>query len=151
MHMQHTMHFGDGGIPEIATSSLAVAPCQYGVITITEDRAQYRTEMTDVTAWAKKNGRTDGHLPEFAAFAEQFFKGVSDMQPTKTYASEEERAVSELVADINFAYFSGRMDTLPKDVSLLSDWLKQPAFFSAYIASILEDEAKDHTTLEFPL
>ena len=151
MHLQHTMHTDDGGIPEIASSSLAVAPCQYGVITITGDQAQYHTEITDVSAWAKRNGKTDEHLLNFADFAEQFFKGFSDMQPDKEYTSEEERAVGALVSDINFAYFSGRMDTLPEDVSILSDWLKQSGFFSAYIASILADEAKDHTTLAFPL
>lgn len=151
MHMQHTMHTGDGGVPEIASSALSVAPCQYGVISITGDKAQYHTKVVDVAAWAKSNGKTDENLLNFAAFAESFFKGVSPVHPAKTYASEEERAVSELIADINFAYFSGRMHTLPSDVSLLSDWLKQPTFFSAYIASVLADEAKDHTTLSFSL
>lgn len=151
MHLQHTMHTSDGGIPEIASSSLAVAPCQYGVITITGDQAQYHTEITDVAAWAKRNGKTDEHLLNFADFAERFFKGYSDMQPAKAYDSEEERAVGALVSDINFAYFSGRMDTLPEDVSILSDWLKQPGFFSAYIASILADEPKDHTIVDFEL
>ena len=151
MHMQHTMHTDDGGIPEIASSSLAVAPCQYGVITIAGDHAQYRTESTDVAAWAKKNGKTNEHLLDFAGFAERFFKGTSDMQPAKAYASENERAIGELVSDINFAYFSGRMDQLPEDVSILGDWLKQSGFFSAYIASILADEARNHTELRFEL
>lgn len=151
MHMQHSMHTQDGGVPEIASSALSVAPCQYGVITVTGDRAQYHTEIVDVAAWAKANGKTDENLLNFAAFAESFFKGASPLHPEKTYASDEERARSELIADINFSYFSGRMDTLPGDVSLLADWLKRPTFFSAYIASVLADEAKDHTTLEFPL
>ena len=151
MHMQHTMYADGGSIPEIASSSLAVAPCQYGVITISGDQAQYHTEITDVAAWAKRNGRADAHLLDFVGFAERFFKGTSDVQPEKAYASEEERAIGELVSDINFAYFSGRMDTLPEDVSILSDWLKQPGFFSAYIASILADEHRDHTRLNFEL
>lgn len=149
MHMQHTMHTDDGGIPEIATSSLAVAPCQYGVITITGEQAKYHTEITDVAAWAERNGKTDENLLNFSAFAERFFKGESPMHPQKQYADEAGRAVSALVSDINFAYFSGRMDQLPDDVSILSEWLRQPTFFSAYIASILADEPRDHTKLDF--
>lgn len=151
MHMQHTMHTEDGGIPEIASSSLAVAPCQYGVITLSGGHAQYHTEAVDVTAWAARNSRTDGHLLNFSVFAEQFFKGFSDVQPTRAYESEQACAIDALVSDINYAYFSGRMDQLPKDVSILSDWLSQKGFFSAYIASILADKARDHTRLDFEL
>lgn len=151
MHMQHTLHTDDGALPEIASSSLAVAPCQYGVITLSGDHAQYRTEITDVTAWAKKNSRTDEHLMNFPVFAERFFKGMSDLQPEKNDASDKEQMISALVSDINFAYFSGRMDHLPDDVSILSAWLKQPSFFSAYIASILSDAPRNHTKLDFTL
>ena len=70
IHMQHII---EGIVPEIATSSLTVSPCQYGVITLEDGFAQYRTEMVDVSAWAQKHRKTDPNLLDFAAYAKDFF------------------------------------------------------------------------------
>lgn len=54
-------------------------------------------------------------------------------------------------ADINAAYFSGRMDTAEYDTEPLKKWEEQDAFLSLYLQSMAGDAGKDHTTLTFDL
>lgn len=44
------------GLCDIATSSLAVSPNQYGVLMLSSDKAAYRTESVDVSSWARLQG-----------------------------------------------------------------------------------------------
>ena len=76
LHMQH-MITPTGKTPEIATSSLVVSPCQYGVITLDGGSAKYRTETVNVSSWAKANGKTDPNLLDFDAYARDFFLNTS--------------------------------------------------------------------------
>lgn len=149
MHLQHTA-VSPSGVWEIASSSLSVAPCQYGVIELSGGSAAYHTEPVDVAGWARGCGLTDEQLLHFAAYAEGFFKRDSHEQSS---AGEEggDAAVFTAVADVNYAYFSGRLDTLPDDLSILSEWLKEPSFFARYIASILDEPPVDHTRLTLSL
>lgn len=152
LHIQHSMQ-STTGLREIAGSSLAVSPCQYGVLTIAGDQAQYRTQAVDVSAWAQRNGKTDENLLHFAEFADAFFRG-SGRQQTQTAQSEtaEPDAAQKLIGEINAAYFSGRLDTLPQDLSPLEAQLSDPdGFFSTYLNRILDEPRMDHTRLDLQL
>ena len=144
IHMQHTI---EGMVPEIATSSLAVSPCQYGVITLEDGFAQYRTEMVDVSAWAKKHGKNDPNLLNFAAYAKNFFRNTSLRQtPTGDPDADE---LAAWISEVNAAYFAGRTDLItpaPSSTAISGD-----DFHSAYINSILAEPPRDHTRLDFSL
>lgn len=146
LHMQHTVS-GEGLVPEIATSSLAVSPCQYGVITIAENQASYRTEILDVAGWARRHEKTDPNLLDFAAYARNFFLGSS--LRTEHADDPDAAAFAQWIADVNAAYFSGRTDLItPPPVVDAAD---VGDFHTAYIASILAETPRDHTKLDFPL
>lgn len=152
MHIQHSMESLTGFL-EIATSSLAVSPCQYGVITVVGDQAQYRSQTVDVSAWAARSGRTDENLLHFAEFADSFFKGTGRQQTRLALdGAQDPDAALRLIGEINAAYFSGRLDTLPQDISPLAEWLSSAeGFFPVYLGSILNEKRVDHTKLDFAL
>ena len=144
IHMQHII---EGVVPEIATSSLAVSPCQYGVITLEDGFAQYRTEMVDVSAWAQKHRKTDPNLLDFAAYAKDFFRNTSLRQTPP--GDPDADALAAWIAEVNAAYFAGRTDQIPPAPTAAA--ISADLFHSAYIASILAEPPRDHTQFSFPL
>jgi len=145
LHIQHTMT-GEDGPPEIATSSLAVSPCQYGVIDLQNDLAQYHTKQVDVSRWAQENGKTDENLLRFREYAASFFAGTASTQ-----SGRDPDAQAAWLTGLNAAYFSGRMDTIDAASPYAALWQEGDSFFSQYVRSILAEEPRDHTTLTFPL
>ena len=151
IHMQHTAA-SEAGLPEIVTSSLAVSPCQYGVLDIAGGTAQYSTEAVDVAAWAKASGKTNENLLHFGAYAAAFFAATTLKQAAAQLGSDPDASVmATWLAGLNAAYFSGRMDTIDPTSELAARWMSSDAFFSRYVQSILSEELKDHTRLSFPL
>jgi len=134
-------------VPEIATSSLAVSPCQYGAITLDGNQASYRTQTVDVSAWANANGKTDPNLLNFASYAKDFFLNTSLRQ--KPTGDPDADALAAWIAKVNAAYFAGRTDLIPPAPAAAS--ITTDGFHSAYIASILAEPPRDHTHLDFPL
>ena len=151
IHMQHTA-VGSGGLPEIAASSLAVSPCQYGVLEITGSAAQYRTEAVDVAAWAEANGKPDENLLHFGAYAAAFFAATTLRQAAAQLGSNPDAsAMATWLAGLNAAYFSGRMDTVDPASEMAARWMSAGTFFGQYVQSILSEEPRDHTRLTFSL
>ena len=148
MHMQHTVT-PEGKPPEIATSSLAVSPCQYGVITIGEGLAQYHTERVDVDVWAKQQGKTDENLLSFRQYAADFFTATS-LHQSGSEGDEQARATAAWLSELNAAYFSGRMDTVDSQSEYAGYLLGSGGFLSQYVSSMLNEELRDHTQLAFP-
>lgn len=65
-------------LTEIVTSSMAVAPNQYGVLKVAPDGSMtYTKETVDVGSWAEENGITDENLLNFTDYAIEFFKNNS--------------------------------------------------------------------------
>lgn len=151
IHMQHTAA-SKAGLPEIATSSLAVSPCQYGVLEIEGGAAQYHTETVDVAAWAKAAGKTDENLLHFSQYAADFFAATTLRQATaKLGDSPDASILAAWLTDLNAAYFSGRMDTVDPTSDTAARWRGADSFFGRYVESILSEELRDHTRLSFPL
>lgn len=151
IHMQHTAA-SKAGLPEIATSSLAVSPCQYGVLEIEGGAAQYHTETVDVAAWAKAAGKTDENLLHFSQYAADFFAATTLRQAAaKLGDSPDASILAAWLAELNAAYFSGRMDTVDPTSDMAARWRGADSFFGRYVESILSEELRDHTRLSFPL
>jgi len=151
IHMQHTKK-DETGFLEIATSSLAVSPCQYGVITLAGKEGNYHTRSADVSAWAAARGLTDPNLLSFRSHAAAFFAATTLRQAVSALAGEAQANDMALyLANVNAAYFSGRLDTLSSDPALADKWRASGAFFSEYLDSILAEPPVNHTSLDFHL
>ena len=151
IHMQHTAA-SENGLPEIVTSSLAVSPCQYGVLEIAGGDAQYHTEAVDVAAWAKAAGKTDENLLHFRQYAAAFFASTMLRRAAAQLGSEPDASsMTTWLAGLNAAYFSGRMDTVDPTSEMAARWMQTDTFFGQYVQSILSEERRDHTRLSFPL
>lgn len=151
LHMQHTLS-PEGKTPEIVTSSLAVSPCQYGVIELCEDQAHYRTQSVDVSAWAKANGKDDPNLLSFSPYAAGFFAITSIRQGASQLAGDPDpSAMATWLANLNAAYFSGRMDTVDPKSEYARRWIESDSFFGRYVKSILSEPLRNHTLFSFPL
>lgn len=150
LHIQHTLA-PEGKTPEIATSSLAVSPCQYGVITLEGDGAQYRTEVVDVSAWAAANDKTDPNLLDFAQYAEDFFTAASTPQTdAQSSCDPDADALHTFMARLNAAYFSGRMDTIDPASEYAQRLQQGDTFSGRYVRSILQEPPRNHTQFSFP-
>lgn len=151
LHMQHTAQ-SENGLPEIATSSLSVSPCQYGVIEIEGGTAQYHTETVDVAAWAKATGQTDENLLHFSEYAADYFAATAVRQALAQLGDDPDAdAMAAWLSELNAAYFSGRMDTVDPANEYAARWTAGDSFFARYVLSILSEELKDHTKLRFSL
>ena len=151
VHMQHMCESG-AGLWDIATSSLAVSPNQYGVLTLTEGGLTYRTETVDVSAWAAGKGLTDPNLLDFAGYSEAFFRETARRQALAAVAQDESpEQLADFFADINAAYFAGRMDAFAPDAQLLGRWRQQSAFLALYIDSIVQEAPRNHCALTLAL
>ena len=151
IHMQH-MSVTNAGIWDIATSSLAVAPNQYGVLTVSERGLSYRTEAVDVSAWAVSKGLSDPNLLDFSDYSEDFFKTNARRQALAVIAQDEcPEQLADFFADINAAYFAGRMDTFALDTQLLARWQQQPVRLAQFIDSIVQESPRNHCVLTLTL
>lgn len=153
MHIQHTAR--QDGLVEIAGSALSVAPDQYGLLTLDGGEAEYHTAVLDVAGWAARSGRDgDENLTHFAEYAADFFRRTCLWQAADDsgkVAPELAARLAAFYADVNAAYFAGRMDALPWDEELFRQWQQLDSFAALYLQSIRDDMRMDHTWLRFAL
>ena len=143
MHIQHISQI-ESGLTEIATSSLAVTPNQYGLLVVTGDRAYYRTEVVDVAAWAVSQGLDNPELLNFQDYSAGFFWGSSYRKAmARLGQGRGADALARAYSDINLAYFAGRMDTVDCGADTLSRWNNRDKFTYEYIRSMCADEGKN--------
>lgn len=143
IHMQSIKH---DDITEIATSSLAVTPIQYGWAEYENGTLTYSTVQTDVSGWAAKNGSTDEELLNFAEYAEEFFRETGRNQimsafEESTLSEEEKELLADTFNDLNVAYFSGTnldYDGLKEGIDLFNK--QESSFISYYISTIINAE-----------
>jgi len=132
LHVQHIA--SQQNVTEILTSSLAVAPNQYGILTVTENGADYHTVPVDVSAWAKAHAKNETALLHFEDYAADFFYSTAYRQAvTELTDAPDAEAMADYFARVNAAYFAGRMDRAPRDADLLQKWRKQGSFLAAYL------------------
>lgn len=149
LHIQHIAQSGTG-LPDIATSSLAVSPNQYGVFELGERSASYGAVPVDVSAWAASTGQTSLDLLDFTRYSYDVFwntsycQGLAELQTVKNA-----EAMASYFADVNAAYFAGDMTKCECKDDLLLQWKQQPSFLSVYLQSIVPDIGNDYTQFLF--
>lgn len=149
LHCQHWKT--EQGLTEIATSALAVSPCQYGVLTVSGDKLSYQTEETDVSAWAKEQGRTEAELLDFPAWAAGFFDGRNRASTAETlslfnFTPEEVERMTEYIVRLNRAYFSGDMcaaASFDPEGEIAALFERTANLYTAYLASVRPDFGMD--------
>ena len=143
LHCQHIAR-SDTGFYDIATSSLAVSPNQYGILTLSANAARYDTVAADVAGWAAAQGRTDPALLDFAAYSRDFFRRSGRDASPEDYADlPDGDALAAFIADVNEAYFAGRMDTIDFDDPRFDRLLTEGGFMGAYLSSTRADGPVD--------
>ena len=149
IHLQHIAESANG-LPEIATSSLAISPNQYGILQLDGRRASYRAAPVDVTAWANEQGNSNSDLQNFPEISRQFFWATGYQQAMQMWENTPDReAMASFFADVNTAYFAGRLDTVPWNETLFDAWQTKDTFLSQYLSSIADDGFQDQTTIDF--
>lgn len=137
IHMQHTMQ--EGTLYDIATSSLAITPNQYGIIDINSEGYSYHTQSVDVSTWAKENNHNDENLLHFDEYSKTFFQMRGYNQAYKMIHNQED---ANLFASINTKYFSGRLDTVTDEEKNFT-WPIKDDFTRFYLESILKETGKN--------
>lgn len=145
MHVQHTSRI-ESGLTEIATSSLAVTPNQYGLLVLTGNQAYYRTETVDVEAWAAKQGLDNPELLNFRDYAADFFWNSSYRKVVGRLGQGlGAEALARAYSDLNLAYFAGRMDTVDCGADVFKHWMNRGDFTGEYIRSMCADRGNNFT------
>ena len=149
MHVQHISRI-ESGLTEIATSSLAVTPNQYGLLVLTGNQAYYRTETVDVEAWAAKQGLGNPELLNFRDYAADFFWNSSYRKVVGRLGQGlGAEALARAYSDLNLAYFAGRMDTVDCGADVFKHWMNRGDFTGEYIRSMCTDRGNNFTAFAF--
>lgn len=138
MHTQHIAQ-SENGMTEIVTSSMLVPPLQYGVLHLEGTSGEYHTEPVTVPA-------------EIGEHSQNFFWDTSFRQALAVLESETDvDNMAAYFADINSAYFCGRMDSVEYDTDELTKWGERDSFLSGYLQSMSTDAGVNHTVCSFEL
>lgn len=166
LHVQHFANSDDvaeEGVWEIVTSSLAVPPCQYGVLYFEEeDRSfQYHTQVVDVEKWARVEGIQDENLLEFSKYQKPFLERVFYNQAYSGLSKREDNVLSEsqieqmadFYAVAKCYYYWGRAVEIAEEMKssqLFSMWQEYgyPSLETEYLEYILEEATQDYNLLE---
>lgn len=150
LHMQHIAH--SGTLTEVAASSLAVSPNQYGVLRLDGNQMlDYQMHPLNVAAWAARTGQTDPNLLDFAAYSSDFFDRTTYAQAASMFASStlplaEQEPMIDFIVRLNAEYFAGKR-TITADDPMWAMWQEHmpAAFFTYYMSSILAEPLQDMT------
>lgn len=151
LHTQHMMTVD--GLTEIISSSLAVTPCQYGLLRMEKGVYRYETQPVDVAAWAKSQGLADETLLHFADYARDYFDQctISKIGQQTDFAGcseEQKEAMLDYACLVNRAYFSGDLREAAKadpDGSLQQLWDESGTRMGAYFATFRDELGLDFT------
>lgn len=146
LHMQHIA--SSGALVEIAGSSLAVSPHQYGMLRIQDGRLlDYQMQPVDVAAWAEQNNETNADLLHFAAYSADFFDRTTRgqllaMLEGSGIDAAEQKQMADFAVRVNREYFAGTREASEED-AVLELWIEHAPdqFFTHYLQTILNEPA----------
>lgn len=154
LHMQHVAK--SGALTEVAASSLAVSPNQYGILRIADGKLlSYDMQPVNVSSWAQSTAQTNENLLDFAAYSAAFFDGttrsqLSDMFAATDIPAADQQRMTDFAVQLNRAYFAGtRTDDM--DLAAWNMWQERmpSSFFTYYMRSILMEDAQIMTHITF--
>ena len=147
LHIQHIQT--EQNLTEIAGSALCSWPCQYGVLTSEEGTLSYQTGRLDMAAWAERHGRTEAVFRDFQNAAADYLSAHSKITlPAGTAEADRERLIA-WIQKLNLAYFAGDLRNIEADDpdgSCATAWIGAKDLTAAYVASVLEELGRDHTS-----
>ena len=141
MHMQH-MKF-QSGIVDIATSSPATYPHQFGVLQMEHgNKAYYQTQMIRMDR-AEREG--------FRWFYQNKFKRqvLNELEHKSNLTKEEKERMADFAAKMNLFYFSGYFYMLEAELGNSEEWALwiekgNDIFFYSYLKSMIYDSMRNH-------
>ena len=165
IHMQDISSYkqGENTIYDIATSSLAVYPNQYGILKCTAEASiiDYSTSRLDVEAWAAASGAQRKSLYNFKSNAEEFFgqisydKSYSRLLKENTHSKEDIKLMAETMKILNLRAFSGTEYLNSKDIINSKGyelWQNSSESMSnRYILSMIKDTDTEDNKLHIQL
>ncbi len=116
IHMQDIKSTKEESDPiyDIATSSLAVYPVQYGILKYQPTQGfDYSTSQVDVEGWAEKVRKKDNNLLNFIEYNREFFSNTSyqkaydSLTEVGIYKEEDKKLMAETMSLLNLNYFAG--------------------------------------------
>lgn len=137
LHIQHITC--ENGITDIAASSLAVFPNQYGILDVGQ-RISYRTSPVKVSV--------DG-IDDFAAYSSDFFDRSNSKfssSVTDEFSPEEKEEMVTLAREMNRGLFSGYIEKT--DEAVMEKWSRVPGFSYRYLSSMLKGVGIDYRKAE---
>ncbi|MGI6731175.1 MAG: metallophosphoesterase [Anaerovoracaceae bacterium] len=149
-------------IYDIATSSLAVYPNQYGIVKYTPGKGlDYSTKVLEIEEYAHSNLMTDENLLHFQDYSQRIFieqccrKHRVGLENAQGLTREEFRKVNQLVQQMNLMYFAGyRNEELGHLLQSEGYEILQrisPLPVTDYISAMLNDERADNNKLFIPI
>lgn len=159
LHVQHYRSSRSCDINEIVTGSLAMAPCQYGVLKyFGPEKYDYHTEKVDVKAWAERHDNPDANLQNFDEYAEEYLRTVFYNQ---AYTSLQDKGKEEADVDgmADFYAFLNAYSVAGRAVEIRQEALDSWEYMlwqeysrtdikSMYLDEILEDAVCDYNTFQ---
>ncbi|MGN0906067.1 MAG: metallophosphoesterase, partial [Bullifex sp.] len=154
LHIQHIV--SDNGFTDIAASSMAVTPNQYGIISIKNNTLiNYETKSVDVPSWAEENGMMLSSLLNFPEYSASFFDETTLSKLRKAIrernlTEDEKLRLENIAAKINREYFGGKVTVNSDD----EDWMlwqekMDGLSFGSYMGTIVNEAPYDMTHLDF--
>lgn len=158
IHAQHYAY--NARFYDIASGSLAIAPHQYGVLTIDADsNATYQTQRTDVSEWAQNHGLGDT-FADFAEESQDFFDANSRRKSEEYVASlplsdTEKQSMVDFAVQMNSDFFSGILyaEQDPAEDPAWDLWTQyaKGTYWYTYMESIMDDPHVAFTKLQLNL
>lgn len=139
LHFQH--YTIEKNLLECDTSSLVVAPVQYGIMEISDASVSYQTQCVDMKAYSEKHGFNDPVYDDFEMYAQRFF--LESAKRRKNSVTDDEDML-EWYRNINLAYFSGNLSEIINDENMLEKWKETDSFIWLYLCDVLEQTGNDY-------
>ncbi len=155
LHVQHFRSSQSYDIDEIVTSSLAMAPCQFGVLKYFSPHTyDYHTEQLDVKAWAERHDNPDVNLDDFDNYAREYLQSVFYRQALsavqdKNLAEEDKDAMADFYALLRTYAVAGKAVDVREEA--MDSWgyvvwseYSRTDLMAMYLNEILEDAVCDY-------
>ncbi|MDO4941441.1 MAG: metallophosphoesterase [Lachnospiraceae bacterium] len=141
MHMQH-MKF-QSGIMDIATSSPATYPHQYGMLQIDHgNKAYYQTQQISMDIHEREH---------FRKFYQNNFKKqvLGELEHKSNLTQDEKERMAAFAAKMNLFYFSGYFYMMEAELGNSEEWAlwiekANDIFFYTYLKSMIYDSMRNH-------
>ena len=148
-------------ITEIVTSALAVYPQQYGVIDYSKTSGfNYKTAKVKVDNWAQGQKLEDDNLLNFQEYSKSIFynrpysRAYASLIEDGGYEENEMDLMSQMVADLNLAYFEGNVFNIKDEMKasptykLILDTTSDYVYDFVY--SMMMSGNKDNSSIHIP-